>query len=415
MKDMLSKIYNSEYFVIGLFVIIVILAIVFLLLVFSGKKKKEKGEVNVNKEENNNLEQNLEVINNVATASTESSVPTPTVEPKIEPASTQPSAPIDIAPTAVATPEPVSPVAEPVAPVTSEPSFNTSIFHGMPESIASAMQEPTPVAPAQEVKEDVSSVAIGQTDNQVNNNVENTFTSNLFEPAPDLSQVSLNVDSNLSASQMQEPVSNAAPTVNDIMPNFDTSAPVEKPVAPVVEEPKLGDYQKERIQMPNQFSSVYINKEEPKVEPVKPAVETPKSDKPPYDPSLFNTIYDPVPEIKPVMPEENNIASTPVSTPASETPSIPDMPTPEIKTPEVEPQVKEEVTPAPFELPKFDTLPPLEPITPISDDTDLDKTATDIQINPQNTFEMPSLASNDTTSTESGLPNFNNETFNINK
>ena len=62
--DILNKIYNSEYFVIGLFVVIGILAVIFLVLVFSGKKSKKKEKVNEIKEDSNKLEENLATIDN---------------------------------------------------------------------------------------------------------------------------------------------------------------------------------------------------------------------------------------------------------------------------------------------------------------------------------------------------------------
>ncbi len=462
MKDMLSKIYNSDYFVIGLFIVIVILAIVFLLLVFSGKKKKDREEVKVNKEENNNLEQNLETINSVNAASgveaasqPESAGPSlidpmqqaPVPEVKAEPVApempTVAPAPVTIDP-AVSVPETKAPapvdMSAKEAPA-NEPSFNTSIFHGMPESIANSLNEQEPASVSEPSQpEEINAVAIGE------NSVvtpENDLTNNLFEPAPDLSQVSVDVPLNI-----ENPTPDVAPSipqevptpsVNDIMPTFNEPPKKEEVKAPVeapIPEPKLGDYQKERIQMPNQFSSVYINKEEPK--PKEPApIEEPK--KPPYDPTLFTSILNPnpaTPEVKEEVkeepaPVEKPIIPEPVA-PAPEPPKV-NIPIPEFAPdikpdvkPEIKPEVKpveqpEPVTPEPisFELPKFDTIPPLEPIGEAEEE--LEKTATDIKINPKNTFEMPSLAKTTPETptpdadTETGLPNFNNETFNINK
>ena len=49
--EFIMKIYNSQYFLIGIFVLIVILSIVFFILLISGGKKKKK---NVNRENINN-------------------------------------------------------------------------------------------------------------------------------------------------------------------------------------------------------------------------------------------------------------------------------------------------------------------------------------------------------------------------
>lgn len=448
MNEMLSKIYNSDYFVIGLFIVIVILAIIFLVLVFSGKKKKnnEKEEIKVNNNTTNSLEQNLATIDNATLESpNETPVASPvepvnsalgtestlnSVEPQPIPEASHPvenvSMPIDMGVMS-------QPVENSVNEVPSEPesAFNTSIFHSMPETIANTVKEE-------------SVVSVGEVAPEVNNAsednnmpMENTLTSNLFEPAPDLSQVSvdnpLNTEEVPKAEMPLEQPTNDIPNINEIMPSYNSQSDNISSEPMPKNEPELNDYQKERIQMPNQFSSVYINREEP-VEEKKETPE-PKSDKPPYDPTLFNTIYDPVPDIKPAMPEENN---QPEITPVVENNvdnsqnSIPSFEMPEVNIPEpsinpVEPVNVEpaNVEPTPFEMPKLDTIPPLEPINNVeSNDIDLEQTSTDIKINPQNTFEMPNLAtpqmdnasSNDSAAdATAGLPNFNNETFNINK
>ncbi len=448
MNEMLSKIYHSDYFVIGLFIVIVILAIIFLVLVFSGKKKKnkEKEEIKVNNNTNNTLEQNLATIDS---ATVESPNPTPVTSP-VEPVNPVLAEPI---PNPVE-PQPIveggnqvenvsmpvnmgvmpQPVENPVTEVPSEPdsAFNTSIFHNMPETIANTVQE-EPVVSVGEISPEVNNTS---EDNNIS--TENPLTSNLFEPAPDLSQVSvnnpLNTEEEVPKVEIpEERPTNDIPNINEIMPNYNgqsdniSAEPISK------SEPELNDYQKERIQMPNQFSSVYINKEEP-VEEKKENPE-PKSDKPPYDPTLFNTIYDPVPDIKPAMPEENkqpeitpivenNGDNIPSSTPSFEVPEV-NIPEPTINSVELANVEPVNVEPTPFEMPKFDTIPPLEPINNVeNNDIDLEQTSTDIKINPQNTFEMPNLATpqtdnasnnDETTDATSVLPNFNNETFNINK
>lgn len=452
MNEMLSKIYNSDYFVIGLFIVIVILAIIFLVLVFSGKKKKNNGkeEIKVNNNNtNNSLEQNLATIDSTIV---ESPNPTPVASP-VEPVnpilgteSTQNSVEPQPVPEVSHSVESVSmpidmgvmsqPVENSVNDVPSEPdsAFNTSIFHSMPETIANTVKE-EPVVSVGEVAPEVNNVS---GDN--NMPMENTLTSNLFEPAPDLSQVS--VDNALSTEEVAEapkaelPIeqpTNDIPNINEIMPSYNSQSDNISSEPMPKNEPELNDYQKERIQMPNQFSSVYINREETVEE--KKETPAPKSDKPPYDPTLFNNIYDPVPDIKPAMPEENNQPGiTPVvennvdnsqnSTPSFEIPKV-NIPEPSINPAEpanVEPANVESTS---FEMPKFDTVPPLEPINNVeNNDIDLEQTSIDIKINPQNTFEMPNLATPQTDNATNndnaadapaGLPNFNNETFNINK
>ena len=428
MNEFLNKIYNSPYFVIGLFILILILAIVFILLVFSGKKKKNKNG------KDNKLEENLQTINN-ATAN-ETTVPTDSVNNGVAPTAPSidalqprenkpigdnvnntpvdiPASPINETPVVEASPviennnpiditsNPVDIASSPIdTPAKTEVEnnnndlFNTSIFHGMPEELGNINNATATVSAA---TPSVSTEPSQPVD------LQNTFTNNIFEPVPDLSKVDV-------------------PVVNDeeVKPVVEPDIPIQDKVVeePAVEvaipnnnipTPELGDYQKERIVQPTQFSSVYINKDEPKEE-VKPEVTT-ANDKPPYDPTLFNTLYNSKPVETPRV--NDNVVPKTIETPEVNLPNI-NLP----EENKVNEQPKDDFS---FDLPKFDPLPPLEPMNSFNQNVeDLEKTNVNININPNNTFEMPSLVpntpeSNPTSNEEngSGLPNFNNETFNI--
>ena len=301
------------------------------------------------------------------------------------------SNPVDIAVGPSVPEQPEAPAVEEAPANPNAEIFNTSIFHGMPEELAQAAS----AAPAPAVE----NVAIGEKVEEEKPDV----TQGLFEPAPDLSNVAVDVP--VAPIEEPKPEINPAPVepipnVAPVTPAFDlpnlnpmpeVKTEVELPKPALEEKPDLGAYQ-ERIQTPNQFSSVYINKEEPKPEPV---VSQPKSDKPPYDPTLFTSVNDPVPEIKPVMPDP---VSAPVM-PSVETPIQPvDMPTVNVTEVPVnnEPQI-DIPTPQvpPMDLPNFDVVPPIGQTS-----------------NDGGNMEMPNLTgSND--DANAGLPSFNNETFNI--
>lgn len=475
-SDMVSKIYNSEYFVPALFILIVILAVIFLILVFSGKKKKNVSETNSN---NNGLEKNLETINNVNSVNEQpiqnvalqDSVVALTVEPTVaspieqnnvmEPAKDIFADPIVEAPQSIETnisTEPVIPTAQPIEPgapvepaveapvedfgkmnFTFEPVedtvnevpavptvaestiepvvpenndlFNTSIFHNIPTELANATVD-VPTAPVVE-------------EPQIEKN------SSLFEPVPNL-DVTIPIDTATSTSVEETPANVkpvVEPKVSDIPVSFEQT-PVETsmPVEPVVDLPKA-EYQ-ERVVQPTQFSSVYINKEEPKVE--QPKVEIPNESKvPPYDPTLFERKFDPVPEIKPVMPEVETTPTVSEVETKIETPETPSIDNFIASLSTAEPEAKETSVEIPtidtslnnedskVDIPGIASLPALDPMENI--DVNPLKEEEPVKVNPKNTFdfELPSLAKetpnndNSNVNLNNSFPNVSGETYDI--
>lgn len=453
--DIFNQIYNSQYFVLGLFIMIVILAIVFLVLVFSGKKNKKKDNVETNnnldtiqnvnlmdqvpdtQQPLNNTQPNLvEQINNVAInpegvspminatnldASNNSAPISPVVEPIMETSNQVEDLgkmnftfePIDN----VVNNEPVlentvpsmenienNNVEEPA--VETNNLFNTSIFHDIPAELAS-----TPV----------EMPGFENTDNIMNNNVEEikpevNETSNLFEPIPDLNNINIpveevnlenNIDALINEPVIEQPLVQPAPITEEV-PSF-----------------KAEPISYDKSNMPNQFSSVYINKEEPKQE--EPKISEPVNNIPPYDPVLFERKFE-----KPVIEEVKPVE--PISTPVMEPPIVDtniNIPNDFMATSNPF-EVNNNINDTFNDFPKIDTVPALEPMENMESNSVVEEPI----INPKNTFEfeLPSLAkqpempkeesvtplnfnednaNNTTSNSENSFPNFINETYDV--
>lgn len=432
--DFINKIYNSDYFVIGLFILIGILAAIFIILVFSGRKKKDTTEQSVNNAETNDLTKNLETINNVTNDGMVNNVPQP------QPTVTEPVQSMvmtnDIAQPAVSNTvaEPTNidmmsfgqeapietPVQEPerieVSPINPEPVveenkndnlFNTSIFHGMPSEImemsAANMENETP-----SVEEN-----------------KNDITANLFQPVPDLDTVPVDIpvatsESTVETTNIDFNLPTIEPIVQPEVPSVDIPAMATNNIdLPKTELPNTNIEEQPKVQMPTQFSSVYVNKEDNKVE--KPVVSAePTSVNPPYDPTLFQSILKPNPEPKveqSITPEvtnvENNVQSANATQPAFKTPVMNNAnPFSALDNNVV--STMDNIIP---EVPALEPLPSMENTNV---NIDLPK------VNPNNTFDfsLPTLAeenstnnstqdTNNTSNTNATFPNFGTETYDI--
>lgn len=172
--DFLNKLYESNYFGIGLFAVISFLVVTFLIVLFFGKKDEQKRKENNNNSLNTFKETNtaikLETPVEVPSGATESVMPVSPiapvapinyevpVEPKVEPVApitgiiNEPApvveAPVvpDVTPVAPIINEPVTPIiTEPVAPVMpniSEPVRVEPVKFEMPASVEPKVMEP---------------------------------------------------------------------------------------------------------------------------------------------------------------------------------------------------------------------------------------------------------------------------------
>lgn len=357
MMDLINKIYNSEYFVVGLLILIAVLALIFIILIFSGKKSKKEN----NNTESNNIEQNLDKISNLAlNTSTTVSPNQPDVIMPQDVTSDNQVETLDTSVPEVSTVQPSIdninpslPATEPITPVDAnkpnEDLFNTSIFHGAPIDLAS-VNDTKP-----EEKEDTNNV-----------------TSGLFEPVPNFGETL----------ETKEEVKEE--TNNEVVDKKEKveSVPPVTPAAPVEDTPK-----EEAPKMPNQFSSVHINKEE---EPKETTVNTDNSNNntPAYDPELFTSIINPK-KVEELENKKDNVEENPVVNNEEE---------------------KKDVNPTNDtffnSMPQFD-LPSVKPALEPMDDVNDNST---VQINPNNTFnfDLPNLASTD------DFNNSGNETVNTN-
>lgn len=443
--DFINKIYNSEYFVVGLFILIGILLAIFIILIFSGRKKKspvEREEKNITS--TNDLTKNLETINNVANSETNvdalsntdnnASVMQDNLQPNMvnnfnasnmnstnDIRQTINSEPIEnvnnfdkmsfgqeeiqgnIEPETIEVspinPEPVSstiPLND-NSTVDNDNLFNTSIFHGMPAELNNITESPVIEQPEEK------------------NEQSNDLTANLFQPVPDLDTVPVEIPienkENSNNSDLNNMLNFDLPSISNIEPGMEsnnqtidistvsTSENVQMPT--MNEQPTNNETQ--RFTMPTQFSSVYVNKEEQKVEPVTQTTNN-QNKVPPYDPTLFTSILN-----------TNNNSS--VSTPVSE--NITEKTSSSFDLPIINNQ----------DMPQMDTIvpevPALEPL-PEMGNASLNNEMPNI--NPNNTFDfsMPSLATNENSETSevadadnnngnnnSGFPNFSSETYDI--
>lgn len=393
--DILNKIYNSEYFVIGLFVVIGILAVIFLVLVFSGKKNKKKENVNEIKEDSNKLEENLATIdntNNFVDSTNNLNVNDDITQP-IETLNIDNSINNDasmsnneIQDLGKMTFEPINdpitePEVKPIEPVVETPEvieeqpkeeenlFNTSIFHEMPAELANISIDPI-IPNVDEPKAEMAK--------------EENNSASLFEPLPNMGAVEIPKINEKNEIRRSEPSFD--------LPSFEVPT-IKEDLPSVKEEPKV-DIKPiethERVPMPNQFSSVYVNKEKPKVEEPKPVINENKV--PPYDPTLFERKFEHNFD-QPIMPEVKK-----------EEPVIANNMN-EVKMPEV------------------NSIPPLEPMNSNVNVQDFELP----QINPNNTFdfELPSLAKTKTEevsnnnnvsnieNNNNSFPNFTSETYDI--
>ena len=416
MLDFINKIYNSEYFIIGLLIFIAILTVIFIALIVSGKKSKKNKEA---EDSSQSLEQNLQTINNVASSEIAVSntpqvsninqqvdipmpsvAPTPAVQPAVAENAMETPVPEPNNVSVNGIPQNINVVSQEIPetpqdvvnnPVVSENDqmYNTSIFRSAPIDLTAS--ESSDVEPA-----NLSNVSIGQ---KIENKQED-ITNGLFEPAPDLSAVAIENSVDTPAPVEQPvPVESVSPVTEAPveLPNLNNPAisiPVEQSVTnPEVAKPA------EKIQMPNQFSSVYINKEQPKVETT---IATTESNMPSYDQSSFTSVANPTPVQEPV-----NVESNPV-TDFSSTKSILD----NLNAMSTSMNEPKDVS----TMPNIKTAPTLEPINhnSINDNSE-------VNINPANTFnyDLPNAAAaNDvnTSQNNSGnsFPQFNPETYNIN-
>lgn len=388
--DILNKIYNSEYFVIGLFAVIGILAVIFLVLVFSGKKSKKKEKVNEIKEDSNKLEENLATIdntNNLVDSTNNLNVNDDITQPietlnidnHINNASMSNN---EIQDLGKMTFEPINePEVKPIEPVVETPEvieeqpkeeenlFNTSIFHEMPAELANISIDPV-IPNVDESKKEMAK--------------EENNSASLFEPLPNMDAVEIPKINENNEKRHSEP--------SFVLPSFEVPT-IKEDLPSVKEEPKV-DIKPiethERVSMPNQFSSVYVNKEKPKVDEPKPVINENKV--PPYDPTLFERKF------------EHNF----------------DQPTmPEVK--KVEPVIANNMNEV--KMPEVNSIPPLEPMNSNVNVQDFELP----QINPNNTFdfELPSLAKTKTEevsnnnnvsnieNNNNSFPNFTSETYDI--
>lgn len=422
-KNIVNKIYNSEYFVIGLFILIIILAIIFVALILSGRKKKEPVE-KVSKEENKTSENITSVSNTIESSNPQPNMDSPQAQPVLDNQPINISSNIqnvplenpqdnkmefsfdpvknDNAANLNENPKPeaidIMPMEEPKEGTQEENLFNTSIFRAAPA--------------------DLSTSPINGNDTVLNNNPQEDkkieepvqeVTNNLFEPAPDLSSVSVDVplenNTNESNKETSEEIIN--PLSVELDKNIETtSVPKEEPVD-INNSVNTSKPYDERIVTPNQFSSVYINKEEPTPE-VKP--ESSKTSVPPYDPTLFTSIYN-IPKeepkkVEPVEPIEEKIDNSTFNEPINDFSTNMNNSNSEEK----------------MDLPEIEAIPALDPITDINEPED--NSVNDVSTENNFDFELPNLATpkeEDSTSENTSndnnpfnLPNFNNETFDLN-
>lgn len=476
MNEFISKIYNSPYFVIGLFILIGILAIIFVLLVFSGKGKKAKKEKNKG---NNNLEQNLSTINNASVenqSTTQNSTQVDAAQASVvqDPAISNQNSnegnnmninnqPINDngfnVENNVVNPNPANfagtPNNEGTAPLVDTPinqnaaadTFNANIFSSVPEDIA-PIDNSTPV----------DNIVVGD---NINESIQENNPTNLFEPAPDLSQVSIDVpvsnqnlndvasiggtipNNDIQAPSVDTPITpsgdvptfdnpinsvnpatdniNVAPTIDSQTSDINSTPIEQSPIEPApvettstpeitVEDTPLGDYQKERIPQQNQFSSVFLNTEP--TQSSQPTIETPEN-------NISNSVdnsnvgFNPTPVVDTpdisadsVQPEINSAPAEPTSAPEITQESAISVDLPSANNP----VSSEPITPTPEpQTPNIEAVPPLEPIQNMNfNDFDLEKTQTNMgPITNQtqdikNPFEMPTLA-NDNVPVSSGI------------
>ncbi len=459
--DFITKIYNSEYFVIGLFILIAILAVLFIILVMSGRKKKVEKESNKNME--NDLNKNLETINTISNADTNTNtlnsnninenanvnnisnnsglenniVSTPdmlnntqninadnSVDNFEKMSFSEDTTPTVSNPTTIDVPlinEEAKPIEQPTdLPTGNEENlFNTSIFHSVPTDMANTPIQSEPV----NLASDASS-----TDN-------NDITANLFEPVPDLSKVSIddtpvntitnNDPSAVNLNNQIPPIANDFKPVEPVMPsnqsidipiNNNMNQPINSSInipttnnsntpmdnnSQTLKTPEVATHQ--RVVMPNQFSSVYVNKETPKVEET-PKTNTNLNNNLAYDPTLFTSSIKSNVETPQTVSETN---STSFKT-QSVQPSVFPIPNNDFDLPKVEEPVKE--------VPALEPLPDLNNSNFSNDET--------FNVNPNNTFDFPlpkltennNMPNNNTSSStaqNSTFPNFNTETYDV--
>ena len=281
--DFFNKIYNSEYFVIGLFVIIGILLILFVLLILSGKKEqKENGKLSSKDEA---MDKNLETINNVNLTDFSVSEQNDTVKNNQAEAFKQLDNKEKLEQNLADSIKTVEALEEKAQEQQSQELFNTSIFHDMPQQVAAMSEQNSALEEKSE---------------------ENSLTANLFEPLPDLDKIAQmrNDDKEVFKESPKDNLNFGMPTFDK--PVFEPPVFVkqeEKGTEPAFSMPTINKEAKPDLPSLTsdnktedsvksqhlQFSSVYVNNPAEVSKSVEDALVKEKKEHKPYDPSLFTS------------------------------------------------------------------------------------------------------------------------------
>lgn len=242
--DFLNKLYDSNYFGIGLFAVISFLVVTFLIVLFFGKRDEKKRKL----EETNNL--TINQANNVVNGFQETSVPTPVEVPvqNVEPVPVMPVNPVnEMQSIPVQNVEPVAPInfeSEPIKPVMpvnyEEPKIEVMEEKDFVENLV--VEEP--------VKQSFEIPVVNEPVMPMQNSVEPTILEPIKYDIPATPKVMEPVKINIP----NEPI-NVAPIIEeDVKPLI---TPVSEPIK-IVEEPINNSYyqplkeaETEEISVPN--------------------------------------------------------------------------------------------------------------------------------------------------------------------
>ena len=281
MNDFLEKLYSNENFGVYLVIVIAILVVLFFVVLFFGKKDEAKSKKSL--EEANELPPSDDVtpINNVSNnietpisleASMVANEPTNDLQNSMlnEPVTINPETPIESSTPINDVPVSNIETTPVVPPVNPAPTINVS----EPINVS-----PAPVIPEvdqplfKEVSNDIPlEVPVVEESNNVDLKKEFDFDALADAISKELESMNDKSKPEVSNVDVTKPVIEEKPFA---FPDFE---PVEPDVLPkeVITEVPSSEIVKPKPAMPTVFSSVYVNRNEPKSEPVKPAFELPK-------------------------------------------------------------------------------------------------------------------------------------------
>ena len=241
------KIYNSQYFLIGIFVLIIILAIIFLILLLSGGKKKSKKEKAQERQMqenqiNNNINNDLQTAGNIMPNNNEANITDANSMDNI-----------------LITPDmqPQAPEVNQVAPESISQNMNVN-----QEQVAPNIFESTPV--------DIPSTPVMDVPDVNPLDLEKPIETPVSQPVspviPDVNPINNVVEPvSVNTNDINPVNNNISVNIPDV--NSTQNAPVEKPAEVGVKLPSIDDLLNQANaatnntvkESPNQFSSVYVN------------------------------------------------------------------------------------------------------------------------------------------------------------